>query len=45
MSAKLIEYADASPRVRAVFDDIMATRKTGWVNWPSSGLRTKPTVW
>ena len=32
MSAKLIEYADASPRVRAVYDDIMATRKTDWVN-------------
>ena len=32
MSAKLIEYADASPRVRAVQDDIMATRKTDWVN-------------
>ena len=28
----LIEYADASPRVRAVYDDIMATRKTDWVN-------------
>jgi AhpD family alkylhydroperoxidase len=32
MSAKLIDYADASPRVRAVYDDIMATRKTDWVN-------------
>ena len=32
MTAKLIEYADASPRVRAVYDDIMATRKTDWVN-------------
>jgi AhpD family alkylhydroperoxidase len=28
----LIEYKDASPEVRAVFDDIMATRKTDWVN-------------
>jgi AhpD family alkylhydroperoxidase len=28
----LIEYADASPEVRAVFDDIMATRKTDWIN-------------
>ena len=27
-----IEYADASPEVRAVYDDIMATRKTDWVN-------------
>src|SRR5262245_199759 len=29
---KLIEYADASPEVRAVYDDIMAVRKTDWVN-------------
>jgi AhpD family alkylhydroperoxidase len=28
----LIEYKDASPEVRAVFDDIMATRETDWVN-------------
>ena len=28
----LIEYHDASPEVRAVYDDIMATRKTDWVN-------------
>jgi AhpD family alkylhydroperoxidase len=28
----LIEYKDASPEVRAVYDDIMATRKTDWVN-------------
>ena len=28
----LIEYAEASPEVRAVYDDIMATRKTDWVN-------------
>jgi len=28
----LIEYKDANPEVRAVFDDIMATRKTDWVN-------------
>jgi hypothetical protein len=27
-----IEYADASPRVRTVYDDIMATRKTDWIN-------------
>ena len=29
---KMVEYRDASPEVRAVFDDIMATRKTDWVN-------------
>jgi len=28
----LIEYADAAPAVRAVYDDIMATRKTDWIN-------------
>jgi AhpD family alkylhydroperoxidase len=27
-----IEYEQASPAVRAVYDDIMATRKTDWVN-------------
>jgi AhpD family alkylhydroperoxidase len=27
-----IEYANASPEVRAVFDDIMKTRQTDWVN-------------
>jgi len=28
----LIEYADAGPEVRAVYDDIMATRKTDRIN-------------
>ena len=28
----LIEYQDASPQVREVYDDIMATRKTDWIN-------------
>ena len=28
----LIQYENASPEVRAVYDDIMATRKTDWVN-------------
>src|SRR6478672_3955092 len=28
----LIEYADASAEVRAVYDDIMATRQTDWIN-------------
>ncbi|HEX8818209.1 MAG TPA: carboxymuconolactone decarboxylase family protein [Terriglobales bacterium] len=28
----LIEYKDASPAVKAVYDDIMATRKTDWIN-------------
>ena len=30
--ARLIEYEEASAQVRAVYDDIMATRKTDWVN-------------
>jgi AhpD family alkylhydroperoxidase len=28
----MIEYADASPEVRAVYDDIMSTRNTDWIN-------------
>jgi AhpD family alkylhydroperoxidase len=32
MSAALVEYAAASSRVRAVYDDIMKTRGTDWVN-------------
>ena len=31
-AVKLIEYAEASPEVRAVYDDIMRTRNTDWVN-------------
>jgi AhpD family alkylhydroperoxidase len=28
----LIEYADATPEVRAVYDDIMQTRNVDWIN-------------
>lgn len=28
----LIEYNQATPEVRAVYDDIMATRQTDWIN-------------
>jgi len=28
----MIEYAEASPEVRAVYDDIMTTRGTDWIN-------------
>jgi AhpD family alkylhydroperoxidase len=28
----LIEYSDASAEVRAIYDDIMATRKIDWIN-------------
>jgi len=31
-SVRLVEYAEASAEVRAVYDDIMATRKTDRVN-------------
>jgi AhpD family alkylhydroperoxidase len=31
-TVKLIEYEEAGPEVRAVYDDIMATRKIDWVN-------------
>lgn len=33
----MIEYTDASAEVKAVYDDIMATRKTDWINnfWKS----------
>jgi AhpD family alkylhydroperoxidase len=31
-TVKLVEYAEASAEVRAVYDDIMATRKTDRVN-------------
>jgi len=29
---RLVEYADACPEVRAVYDDILATRKSDWIN-------------
>jgi AhpD family alkylhydroperoxidase len=29
---KLIEYAQASPEVRSVYDDIMQTRDVDWIN-------------
>ena len=29
---RMIEYDSAQPEVKAVYDDIMATRKTDWVN-------------
>jgi AhpD family alkylhydroperoxidase len=31
-TVKLIDYREAGPEVRAVYDDITATRKTDWVN-------------
>ncbi len=32
MSQQPIEYDDASAEVRAIYDDIMATRKSDWIN-------------
>jgi len=31
-TVKLIEYEDAGPEIRAVYDDIMRTRKIDWIN-------------
>lgn len=39
---KMVEYADASPEARAVFDDIMTTRKSNWVNNFWKALATHP---
>lgn len=30
--ARIVEYEDASTEVRAVYDEIMALRKTDWIN-------------
>ncbi len=30
--SRFVEYEDASPEVRAVYDDIMATRRVDWIN-------------
>jgi AhpD family alkylhydroperoxidase len=39
---RMVEYPDGSPEVRAVFDDIMATRRTDWVNNFWKALATHP---
>jgi len=38
----LIEYADASPEVRSVYDDIMKTRGTDWINNFWTALANRP---
>src|SRR5260370_16610044 len=38
----LVEYKDASPEVRAVYDDIMATRKVDWINNFWKGIAHDP---
>jgi hypothetical protein len=37
----LIEYDAASPEVRAVYDDIMATRKTDWISAATASRRIR----
>jgi AhpD family alkylhydroperoxidase len=39
---RLIEYADASPEVRSVYDDIMKTRGVDWINNFWKALATRP---
>ncbi|MBM3628544.1 MAG: carboxymuconolactone decarboxylase family protein, partial [Alphaproteobacteria bacterium] len=29
---RMVEYDEASPEVKAVYDDIMATRRVDWIN-------------
>ena len=40
----LIEYQDASAEVREVYDDIMATRKTDWINNFWKALASDPST-
>lgn len=39
---KMIEYEEASDEVRAVYDDILATRRTDWVNNFWKAIATHP---
>ena len=41
---RLIEYDDADPEVRAVYDDILATRKTDYINHFWKALANDPTT-
>ena len=41
-TVKMIEYEDASPEVRKVYDDIMSTRKVDWINNFWKGLAVQP---
>jgi AhpD family alkylhydroperoxidase len=41
-TVKLIEYEAAGPEVRAVYDDIMATRQIDWVNNFWKALAVQP---
>ena len=43
-TVKLIEYEEAGPAVRQVYDDIMATRETDWINnfWKALAVQPEP---
>lgn len=41
---KLIEYEEAGPEVRAVYDDIMATRQVDWINNFWKALAVQPAL-
>ena len=41
-TVKLIDYEEADPEVRAVYDDIMATRQIDWVNNFWKALAVQP---
>jgi AhpD family alkylhydroperoxidase len=43
-SQTLVEYENAGPEVRAVYDDIMATRKTDWINNFWKALAKDPVI-
>jgi AhpD family alkylhydroperoxidase len=39
---RLVEYADAAPEVRSVYDDIMKTRGVDWINNFWKALANRP---
>jgi AhpD family alkylhydroperoxidase len=41
-TVKLIEYEEADPEVRAVYDDIMVTRQIDWINNFWKALAVQP---
>ena len=43
-TVKQIEYEDASPEVKAIFDDIMATRNVDWINNVWKALAVNPSL-
>lgn len=43
-TVKLIEYDQASPEVKAVYDDIMATRNVDWINNVWKALAVQPAM-